>query len=408
MYYILLLAANSSWQLVNFILNLLTLNYFLHPISPKAMSEKSKHILILGGSYAGVSTAHRLLKQPSNNGDAFKITLVSPNTHFYWNMAAPRGILPDQIPDEYLFQSIATGFSQYPKERFEFIVAAAESLDAEHKKVVITDGRVLEYDFLIIATGTRMVGGMPLKSLGSTEETRNKLHDYQKRIVAAKTIVVAGAGVTGVEVAGELGEQFGKVKNITLVTISSFAMFDYTVDNVSDCHCLQLSSTPTILASVPKHIIQIANDTLQTQNVTIKHSIKVLSTTLLPNNQQELALSNGEKLLTDLYIPTFGLLPNSSYIPQKLLNKDGYVMVDEYLNSKSDKSIWAIGDVSNVELSQFKPCDRQSAHLAKNLGLILNHRSPVAYKAYSSRKSYSPRLRNREHILAKGKRGDIR
>jgi len=100
-------------------------------------------------------------------------------------MAAPRGILPNQIADELLFQPIAAGFSHYSTEVFEFIIGAAESLDAGQNKVEITGGRVVEYDFLLIATGSRIVGEIPLKNLGSTEETRDKLHDYQKRIETA-------------------------------------------------------------------------------------------------------------------------------------------------------------------------------------------------------------------------------
>src|ERR1700761_8178051 len=69
--------------------------------SPLLTPRQMKNIVILGGSYAGVSTAHRLLKQHAGRGP-FKITLVSPNTHFYWNMAAPRGLLPGQFKDEQL------------------------------------------------------------------------------------------------------------------------------------------------------------------------------------------------------------------------------------------------------------------------------------------------------------------
>ena len=101
-----------------------------------------KNIVILGGSYAGISTSHRLLKQSAKTGP-FKITLVSPNTHFYWSMASARGLVPGQLTDEKLFQPIAAGFDQYPAGQFEFILASTESLDVESKAVQISssDGR---------------------------------------------------------------------------------------------------------------------------------------------------------------------------------------------------------------------------------------------------------------------------
>jgi len=179
-----------------------------------------KNIVILGGSYGGVSTAHRILKQaPSTN--PFKITLVSPNTHVYWNMASPRGLIPGQLKDEQLFQPIAAGFEQYSVNRAEFILASADHLDLEAKKVKLcglTGRQTLDYDFLILATGSHTKEPTPFKELGSTQATADSLHDFQERVGQAKTIVIAGAGVTGVEVAGELGYEYGIQKKIILVS----------------------------------------------------------------------------------------------------------------------------------------------------------------------------------------------
>lgn len=179
-----------------------------------------KDILILGGSYGGISAAHRLLKQTSKL-DAFKITLVSPNTHFYWNMASPRGIVPGKIPDDKLFQPIAPGFSRFPDTQFQFVLGTAESLDVEGQKVVIlgNDGvnSKISYDYLILATGSRTKEATPFKGLDSTEETIQTFHDFQFKINEAKTIVLAGAGFTGMETAGELGYTYGNEKEIIMV-----------------------------------------------------------------------------------------------------------------------------------------------------------------------------------------------
>jgi hypothetical protein len=189
---------------------------------------KMKNVVILGGSYAGVSTAHRILKQATKSATAaapFKITLVSPNSHFYWSMASPRGILPRQLSDEQIFQPIATGFKQYPTSRFEFVLAHATALDVTGKTVTISDGssgkadeKVLDYDYLILATGSHTRNKTPFKGLGSTEATKAALHDFQEQIEKATTIVIAGGGVTGVEAAGELAFQYGPQREIILVS----------------------------------------------------------------------------------------------------------------------------------------------------------------------------------------------
>ena len=188
-------------------------------------SDKSptmKHIIILGGSYAGVGTAHRIFKQAGKN-QSFRITMVTPNTHFYWNIASPRGIIPGEFDDEKLFQPIEAGFKQYAPTRFAFILGSAESLDVDSNTVSISspDGsnQTLVYDFLIIATGSRTHDRVPFKGLESTEATKDALHDFQVQVTKAKKIVVAGGGVTGVEVAGELGFSYGKEKDIILVSL---------------------------------------------------------------------------------------------------------------------------------------------------------------------------------------------
>lgn len=258
-------AASILKQGINNAFHLLTVGYFQQPAqnslnSTSSAPLKMKNIVILGGSYAGVSTAHRILKQAAKTPTGitpFKITLVSPDTHFYWSMASPRGILPGQLADDQLFQPIAAGFKQYRGSQFEFILAHATSLDVDGKTVTISesdglsngisiavDQKELDYDYLILATGSRTRNDTPLKGLGSTDKTKAALHDFQTRIEKAKTIVVAGGGVTGVEVAGELGFQYGRQKKIILVSSA-------LVPEMS----LQSQASPSImLASFPVRV----------------------------------------------------------------------------------------------------------------------------------------------------------
>lgn len=100
-------------QIVSTVFRLLTANYFQKTASPSLDSRTMKKIVILGGSYAGISTAHRLLRQAGKTGNC-KVILVTPNTHMYWSLASARGLVPGQLSDEQLFRPIADGFKQYP------------------------------------------------------------------------------------------------------------------------------------------------------------------------------------------------------------------------------------------------------------------------------------------------------
>jgi NADH dehydrogenase FAD-containing subunit len=328
-------------------------------------------ILILGGSYGGVSTAHRILKTSGKTAD-IKIILVTPNTHLYWNLAAVRGVLPGGFPDEKLFQEIAPGFKQYPAAKFELVLGSAEKLDPSAKTVIV-NGKPISYDICILATGSN-AGGLPFKGLTTFEETKKALHDLQNKIKAAESIIICGAGPTGVETTGELGYEYKKTKKITLVSFPS-NIHEFMPNST----CVQIASGPTILEGTPLSVSKVAINTLRKLNVDIKLGTKVESSTVLPSGQTELTLSDGSKMTTDVYLPLIGLKPNSSYIPENLLNPKGFVVVDEYLRVKGAEGLWAVGDISAIQRPQYMNTEAQSVHLAKNIGLVLQKKQPLPY-----------------------------
>ena len=167
----------------------------------------TKTILILGAGWAGLPLAHKLLKYtvPKLHSVGLKIILVSPNSHFYWNVAATRGVIPGAIPDDQLFLSIEEGFARYPAANFEFVLGKAERIDVEGNTVMVAINsgtqRAIGYDHLVIATGSWIRSNLPFKPVGAHEDTLAALHSLQKEIEVAKSIVIAGAGPTGVETA---------------------------------------------------------------------------------------------------------------------------------------------------------------------------------------------------------------
>lgn len=209
-------------------LHLLTANLFrTQQPSPTPWSSEMHHIVIVGGSFAGVSTAHRFLKAAAKAKTAapYKVTLVSRDSHFFWNMAAPRAVVPGQLADEAVFQPIEPGFAQYGADKFEFVLGSATELDVQGKNIQVAgaDGneRTIGYDYLVIGTGSRTAVDGPFKSSGSTEATVQALHDFQARVKDAKSIVIVGAGATGIETAGELAYEYGKSKQVTLVSLEN-------------------------------------------------------------------------------------------------------------------------------------------------------------------------------------------
>ena len=156
-------------------------------------------IIILGAGWAGLPLAHKVLKYTvPKSKTGLKVILVSPNSHFYWNLAAVRGVIPGAIPDEQLLLPIDKGFAQYSPESFEFALGKAERIDPEKNIVQIVKQNgiqaLLVYDQLVIATGSQIRSNLPFKSVGTHEETITALHALQKQICDAKSIIIAGGG----------------------------------------------------------------------------------------------------------------------------------------------------------------------------------------------------------------------
>ena len=99
----------------------------------------------------------------------------------------------------------------------------------------------------------------------------------------------------------------------------------------------------------------------------------------MPDGQTELTLSDGQKIVTDLYLPTVGIIPNSSYVPQNLLNGNGFVLVDPFLRVKGTTDIWAVGDISSVQRPQYLHTEKQSVHVTKNIGLLMKGKELARY-----------------------------
>ncbi|KAJ0421546.1 putative apoptosis-inducing factor [Aspergillus carlsbadensis] len=335
-----------------------------------------KNIVILGASYAGLSTAHQILKQSTKSASSpVKITLISRDTHLYWNIAAPRAVASaKEVPDEKIFVPIAEGFRRYSQKQFEFVLGSAIGVDGGSKVVTVSAGEgesseketiEISYDVLVICTGSDTKVPTPFKSRGSTEATKAALHRYQQLVKAAKSILVVGAGPTGVETAGELAAEFGSQKKIILA-----------------------SATATVLPGPtrPPSVSKTAEAQLRGLNIDVRLSTKVTTETQLPDGTWTITLSNGENLAVDMYIPTFGVKPNTSFLPAGFLDADGFVMVDEYLRVKGIKDVYAIGDVSDVQGPQAFHIKAQSKYLAKSvvLGATGKGGAVVPYKASGS------------------------
>jgi len=183
----------------------------------KSNRNKSKEIVIIGGGFAGINLAKNLLKK-----DDYNVTLVDRNNY---NFFPP------------LIYQVATGFLEissisYPfrklfryKKNISFRLGEFFRLDPASHTCYLDNGSI-QYDYLVFAAGveTNYFGNenirknaIPMKTVNDTARMRNFLlqsleeasrsHDAaEKRKLS--TMVVAGGGPTGVEVADLFPSKF--------------------------------------------------------------------------------------------------------------------------------------------------------------------------------------------------------
>jgi NADH dehydrogenase len=176
--------------------------------------ESTHRVLILGGGFGGLYAAKALRKAP------VRLTLLDRrNFHLFQPLlyqVATGSLSPGEIASP-----LRSVFRR--QQNTQVLMGEATDLDAEHRKVILDSGD-LEYDTLIVATGStdsyfghddwkRVAPG--LKSIEEATEIRHKIlyafeaaekeHDPEIRREWL-TFVLVGGGPTGVELAGALGE----------------------------------------------------------------------------------------------------------------------------------------------------------------------------------------------------------
>ncbi len=73
---------------------------------------------------------------------------------------------------------------------------------------------VMNFDFLVICTGFCYASPIKNESSISLKDRTKDLEDIYSKVENAKSILIAGGGIVGCEVAGELAVTFGKEKKI--------------------------------------------------------------------------------------------------------------------------------------------------------------------------------------------------
>lgn len=169
-------------------------------------------IIIIGNGSAGTA-AGQTIRRLDNKAE---ITMISTETHTYY--ARPR--LPEIIAGKSNPDNIIVFKQDWYKEKNINLIlnTSVTQLNPQEKKVILSDGKKLDYDKLLLATGAEP-NHPPIQGINDHKNifilrTMDDALEIKKTAAKAKDILSVGGGLLGLEVIDSLANGKRKIKII--------------------------------------------------------------------------------------------------------------------------------------------------------------------------------------------------
>lgn len=309
------------------------------------MTEQ-RNIVVLGASAAGLQSTHYIMKhilptlKQSKKEAKYHVYLINPSSDWWFRVASPRvAASTTRMASKKILFDIRPGLKQYSQDDITFIEGTATALSESARAVTYrragsTSEETISYHALIVATGSKTYH-QAFSMSADTQTTLNSIKYTNEKVRTAKDIVIVGGGPTAVEFAGEVAEHrngkpswFSKVSkktNITLITASDK---------------LLPALRPAIAKAAEAKLAALGVEVLYKQRVTDTQAV---------GDRTIITLANGDRLEADLYVPAYGVEPNSSFLPAHLLDDKNYLTANEQTLrvDGAGPRVYAIGDVAS-------------------------------------------------------------
>lgn len=311
-------------------------------------SSNLHHVVIVGGGFGGLYVAKELGREEN-----LRITLIDKrNFHLFQPLlyqVATGGLSPGDI---------ASPLRAILKKNKNTKVIRDKVIDIlpNEKAVSTKAGKKINYDTLIIATGVRynyfgnkkwLAIAPPVKTMEDALGIRHRIfHAFEQAELEENLdarnewmrFIIVGAGPTGVELAGALGE----LAHFTLKD-------DFRNFNTKDTEIILIEAADRILPNYPENLSKKAHKALIELGVTIKTDTFVTNL-----KENEVALKNSDsirniKAQTILWAAGVKATKIGEVLEDRLKAKTdsaGRVHVNPDLSVNQNKDIFVIGDLA--------------------------------------------------------------
>jgi NADH dehydrogenase len=343
-----------------------------------------KRIIVLGAGYAGVLTAKKLAKHFKKQPDV-QITVI--DKHRYHTMLTElHEVAANRVEEDSIRISLHRIFAG---RKVELVTDTIRSIDYD-KQVLQGDDNAYAYDYLVMASGSQPTYyGIPgaeqfTHPLWSYDDAvRLKAHIFSMFSKATSetdpvirkkllTFYVAGAGFTGVEMAGELAEWVPTLCEEFEVEPKEVKIVD--VDMLT-----------RVVPMLPEKLSIKAEKRLKKMGVTVK-----LQTGIVSLGEDYIEYKEGETIVRDstcTVIWTAGtecadIAKNAEQLKPV---RRGRIETDEFLRAKEYKNVFIAGDnmfytpanTKNPVPQMVENCEHSASAIAHNLAVSVSEKGEM-------------------------------
>lgn len=337
-------------------------------------------VVVVGGGFAGLQIVKTLA------GLAYKVLLIDKHNHHCFQpllyQVATAGLTPDSIAHPFR-NTVA------PMKNVAYRMAVVRRVDSVAKQLFTSNGSIIEYDILIIATGTttNFYGNselekhcMTLKSVKEALDIRSDfLQEFERAIhLQDRTdmkgqqkhlnFVVVGGGPTGVELAGALAE----IKRNVLKN-------EYKELQSEHMQIVLVQSGDAVLKNFSEDSQGDAKKYLESLGVTVRLGCRVND-----YDGETLVFNDGSTMESTTVIWAAGVCGELfAGLESTAHGRSGRYKVDRFNAVEGVEDIYAVGDVAFMTEAAWPDGHPQVAPVAIQQAkqLVLNLRADLAGKA---------------------------
>lgn len=343
-----------------------------------------KKVVVLGGGYAGVLTAKKLAKKFKKNKDV-QITLIDKQS-YHTMLTELHEVAAGRVNEESIRMDLKSIFAG---RNVNVVLDEIKNIDFE-QKVLTSNDATYEYDYLVMGTGCKptffgIPGSENAHQLWSYTDAVN-LREHilnmfrQAALTADKvkrrellTFVTVGAGFTGVEMAGELGEWKDELCRSFHIDKDEVTL--YVVD-----------FAPKVLPMYPDKLVRKAERRL----IKLGNEL-VMNSAVSEIHEDKVVLNKGEKVINTRTVIWAAGIEGSDIVDQAQVEKAGRgrIVTNGHLQAKDYQDVYVVGDnIFYIPEGEERPVP-QMVENAEHSAPVVAHNIAVDIKG-GEYKTYKP------------------